>query len=52
MSFFDPSRAKAFLFIFGTKMQTFARTGENPPDGFMCPEGWKVFVTAKYLKQV
>ncbi|XP_021859114.1 ATP sulfurylase 2 [Spinacia oleracea] len=44
MSFFDPSRAKDFLFISGTKMRTFARTGENPPDGFMCPGGWQVLV--------
>lgn len=44
MAFFDPSRAKDFLFISGTKMRTFARTGENPPDGFMCPGGWEVLV--------
>ncbi|KAF3446761.1 hypothetical protein FNV43_RR11941 [Rhamnella rubrinervis] len=44
MAFFDPSRAKDFLFISGTKMRTYARSGENPPDGFMCPGGWKVLV--------
>ncbi|XP_039123097.1 ATP sulfurylase 2-like [Dioscorea cayenensis subsp. rotundata] len=44
MAFFDPSRAKDFLFISGTKMRTFARNGENPPDGFMCPGGWNVLV--------
>ncbi|KAL4578985.1 hypothetical protein LXL04_015120 [Taraxacum kok-saghyz] len=44
MAFFDPSRAKDFLFISGTKMRTFARTGESPPDGFMCPGGWEVLV--------
>ncbi|XP_074279182.1 ATP sulfurylase 2-like [Silene latifolia] len=44
MSFFDPSRAKDFLFISGTKMRTYAKTGENPPDGFMCPGGWNVLV--------
>nr|QAA78879.1 ATP:sulfate adenylyltransferase [Dioscorea esculenta] len=44
MAFFDPSRAKDFLFISGTKMRTFARHGENPPDGFMCPGGWNVLV--------
>ncbi|XP_030485285.2 ATP sulfurylase 2 [Cannabis sativa] len=44
MAFFDPSRAKEFLFISGTKMRNFAKTGENPPDGFMCPGGWKVLV--------
>ncbi|PON70756.1 sulfate adenylyltransferase, prokaryotic-type [Parasponia andersonii] len=44
MAFFDPSRAKDFLFISGTKMRNYAKTGENPPDGFMCPGGWKVLV--------
>ncbi|KAL6316376.1 hypothetical protein AAG906_018079 [Vitis piasezkii] len=44
MAFFDPSRAKDFLFISGTKMRTYARNGENPPDGFMCPQGWSVLV--------
>lgn len=44
MDFFDPSRAKDFLFISGTKMRTFARTGESPPNGFMCPGGWDVLV--------
>uniref|UniRef100_A0A1D1YVP3 sulfate adenylyltransferase n=1 Tax=Anthurium amnicola TaxID=1678845 RepID=A0A1D1YVP3_9ARAE len=44
MAFFDPSRAQDFLFISGTKMRAYARNGENPPDGFMCPSGWKVLV--------
>ncbi|KAB1203677.1 ATP sulfurylase 2 [Morella rubra] len=44
MAFFEPSRAKDFLFISGTKMRTYARNGENPPDGFMCPGGWKYAV--------
>jgi hypothetical protein len=26
------------------QMRNFAKTGENPPDGFMCPGGWKVLV--------
>lgn len=50
MAFFDPSRAKEFLFISGTKMRTYARTGENPPDGFMCPGGWEVLV--KYYESL
>lgn len=25
-------------------MRAFAKSGENPPDGFMCPGGWKVLV--------
>ncbi|CDP07415.1 unnamed protein product [Coffea canephora] len=50
MAFFDPSRAKDFLFISGTKMRAYARNGENPPDGFMCPGGWEVLV--KYYKSL
>ncbi|XP_075512253.1 ATP sulfurylase 1, chloroplastic-like [Primulina tabacum] len=44
MAFFEPSRAQDFLFISGTKMRTLAKNRENPPDGFMCPGGWKVLV--------
>ncbi|XVE81691.1 hypothetical protein DITRI_Ditri15bG0085800 [Diplodiscus trichospermus] len=44
MAFFDPSRAQDFLFISGTKMRTLAKNKEYPPDGFMCPGGWKVLV--------
>ncbi|KAJ8765844.1 hypothetical protein K2173_015810 [Erythroxylum novogranatense] len=44
MAFFDPSRPDDFLFISGTKMRTLAKSKENPPDGFMCPGGWKVLV--------
>ncbi|KAH8515170.1 hypothetical protein Peur_046708 [Populus x canadensis] len=50
MAFFDPSRSKEFLFISGTKMRAYARNGENPPDGFMCPGGWEVLV--KYYEQL
>ena len=42
MDFFDPANAENFLFISGSKMRKLARTGENPPDGFMCPTGWEV----------
>ncbi|CAA6655939.1 unnamed protein product [Spirodela intermedia] len=38
MAFFDPSRAKDFLFISGTKKR------REPPSGFMCPGGWEVLV--------
>ncbi|KAG6783705.1 hypothetical protein POTOM_009371 [Populus tomentosa] len=31
-------------------MRTYARNGENPPDGFMCPGGWEVLV--KYYEQL
>ncbi|PRQ36151.1 putative sulfate adenylyltransferase [Rosa chinensis] len=44
MAFFEPSRAQDFIFISGTKMRTLARNKENPPEGFMCPGGWKVLV--------
>ncbi|WOH12785.1 hypothetical protein DCAR_0832293 [Daucus carota subsp. sativus] len=44
MAFFDPSRAEDFIFISGTKMRTLAKNKESPPDGFMCPGGWKVLV--------
>lgn len=50
MAFFDPSRAHDFLFISGTKMRTYAKTGEDPPEGFMCPGGWKVLV--EYYKSL
>jgi 3'-phosphoadenosine 5'-phosphosulfate synthase len=42
MAFFDPAKADEFMFISGTKMRKYARSGEQPPDGFMCPTGWKV----------
>ncbi|KQK13269.1 ATP sulfurylase 1, chloroplastic [Brachypodium distachyon] len=44
MNFFDPSRKDDFLFISGTKMRSLAKNRESPPDGFMCPGGWKVLV--------
>ncbi|KAB2622952.1 ATP sulfurylase 1 [Pyrus ussuriensis x Pyrus communis] len=44
MEFFDPSRPQDFLFISGTMMRTLVRNKENPPEGFICPSGWKVLV--------
>ncbi|KAG0451038.1 hypothetical protein HPP92_026605 [Vanilla planifolia] len=44
MAFFDPSRPQDFIFISGTKMRNLAKNGENPPEGFMCPGGWKILV--------
>ncbi|BBN06159.1 3'-phosphoadenosine 5'-phosphosulfate synthase [Marchantia polymorpha subsp. ruderalis] len=44
MAFFDPKRSEDFLFISGTKMRNFAKSGESLPDGFMCPGGWQVLV--------
>ena len=42
MAFFDPKRKQDFDFISGTRMRTLARTGQNPPDGFMEPKAWKI----------
>ena len=38
MAFFDPARKSDFDFISGTRMRAIARSGENPPDGFMAPK--------------
>lgn len=42
MDFFDPEKKDDFMFISGTKMRGYAKSGEQPPDGFMCPSGWKI----------
>lgn len=42
MSFFDPSRKDDFLFISGTMMRGLAKSGEEPPQGFMVPEAWTI----------
>ncbi|XP_017786463.1 PREDICTED: bifunctional 3'-phosphoadenosine 5'-phosphosulfate synthase 1-like [Nicrophorus vespilloides] len=42
MAFFDPSRKEDFDFISGTRMRGLARSGENPPHGFMSPKAWKI----------
>ena len=42
MAFFDPKRREDFDFISGTRMRGLARSGENPPDGFMAPKAWQV----------
>lgn len=44
MDFFDPANKEDFLFISGTKMRALARSGEQPPDGFMSPAAWQVMV--------
>ena len=38
MAFFEPERKDDFIFISGTKMRSFARNNEQPPDGFMAPK--------------
>ncbi|KAF5279491.1 hypothetical protein FQA39_LY05601 [Lamprigera yunnana] len=42
MDFFDPSRSEDFNFISGTKMRSYARDGEEPPEGFMAAKAWNV----------
>nr|XP_023025472.1 bifunctional 3'-phosphoadenosine 5'-phosphosulfate synthase 2-like [Leptinotarsa decemlineata] len=42
MDFFKPQRKDEFDFISGTKMRKFARTGEDPPEGFMAPKAWQI----------
>jgi 3'-phosphoadenosine 5'-phosphosulfate synthase len=42
MAFYDPKEHDQFDFISGTRMRKIARTGEQPPDGFMVPAGWNV----------
>ncbi|XP_055351301.1 bifunctional 3'-phosphoadenosine 5'-phosphosulfate synthase-like isoform X2 [Paramacrobiotus metropolitanus] len=42
MDFFDPLRKDDFQTISGTKMRGMARSGEEPPSGFMGQEAWKV----------
>lgn len=44
MAFFDPKRKEDFKSISGTKMRAMAAAGEDPPAGFMDPEGWKILV--------
>jgi len=44
MAFFDPKRKEDFISISGTKMRKLAREGQQPPVGFMDPEGWEILV--------
>ena len=42
MDFFNPENKEDFDFISGTRMRRLARSGEEPPEGFMAPAAWKV----------
>ncbi|XP_042561528.1 bifunctional 3'-phosphoadenosine 5'-phosphosulfate synthase 2-like [Clupea harengus] len=42
MDFYDKEQHDDFEFISGTRMRKLARSGENPPDGFMAPKAWEV----------
>ena len=50
MAFFDPRRREDFDFISGTRMRALARSGEDPPTGFMAPKAWKVL--SNYYKSL
>lgn len=50
MDYFDPKQAESFEFISGTKMRGLARTGQQPPDGFMANKAWDVI--SNYYKSL
>lgn len=50
MAFYDPERKADFEFISGTRMRELARTGREPPDGFMAPKAWQVL--AEYYRSL
>lgn len=50
MGFFEPERQGDFEFISGTKMRALARSGQEPPLGFMDPSAWKVL--AEYYRSL
>lgn len=50
MAFFDPTRASDFDFISGTRMRHLARTGTDPPPGFMAASAWRVL--ANYYRNL
>nr|CAG4644136.1 EOG090X09V8 [Lepidurus arcticus] len=50
MAFFEPERKQDFDFISGTRMRGLARSGEQPPEGFMAPKAWAVL--AAYYKSL
>ena len=45
MDFYDPDNHSDYQFISGTKMRKLARSGEEPPNGFMAPTAWKVITS-------
>lgn len=50
MDFFNPEEKGDYEFISGTKMRHLAKTGQQPPDGFMAPKAWKVL--SNYYKSL
>lgn len=51
MAFYQPERSQDFSFISGTKMRNLAKSGENPPQGFMAPKAWQI-IADYYKKQL
>lgn len=51
MAFYQPERSQDFNFISGTKMRNLAKSGENPPQGFMAPKAWQI-IADYYKKQL
>lgn len=51
MAFYQPERSEDFSFISGTKMRNLAKSGENPPQGFMAPKAWQI-IADYYKKQL
>ncbi|XP_014601077.1 PREDICTED: bifunctional 3'-phosphoadenosine 5'-phosphosulfate synthase-like isoform X1 [Polistes canadensis] len=50
MAFYDHKRQNDFIFISGTKMRALAKSGENPPEGFMTPKAWKIL--SEYYQRI
>ena len=50
MAFFDPERKEDFDFISGTRMRGLAKSGEQPPKGFMAPKAWNIL--SEYYQSV
>ncbi|XP_063379050.1 bifunctional 3'-phosphoadenosine 5'-phosphosulfate synthase [Cydia fagiglandana] len=50
MAFFDPTRKEDFDFISGTRMRGLAKSGKEPPKGFMAPSAWRVL--AEYYQSL
>ncbi|CAF4867437.1 unnamed protein product [Rotaria sp. Silwood1] len=50
MTFYDPAKHDEFDLISGTRMRSIARSGLQPPDGFMVPSGWNVL--AAYYQSI
>jgi len=50
MDYFNPENKDDFDMISGGRMRELARTGSQPPNGFMDPKGWEIL--ASYYKSL